>query len=313
MEDPSGIKQKEYWLKKLDWVQKFSEGSKWQRLTSRPVKYISAIFYRKLLYPIIKKPSKAKRLTFFGKEIAIPLPVSTDIYLAGAKTHDSEIRLARFLIRHLKAGHQYLDIGAHIGFFSMLAAELSGRNGKILSAEPSATIYEYLKANISPYAQAKAIQALVSQQSGLTSFYEFDTLYSEYNTLLPDQYDKSDWYASRAPEKTSREAYTIEDLCRKYQLVPDIIKIDVEGAEYQVVSTLRDTSLCPVIIMEYILQDTKDMTHDLALDHLKSIGYWVKRIDSNGDLFPGDDFREVMRTKGLTSDNIAFVRESSQY
>src|SRR5690606_18959026 len=133
--------------------------------------YLNAIFYRKLLYPIIKKPSKAKRLTFFGKEIAIPLPVSTDIYLAGAKTHDSEIRLARFLIKHLELNQQYLDIGAHIGFFSVLAAELCGKNGKILSVEPSATIYEYLKTNVSSYNQAKAIQALVSEQSGLTSFF----------------------------------------------------------------------------------------------------------------------------------------------
>lgn len=313
MQDPSEIKRKEKWLKQLNWVQKFSEGSKWHRLSARPKEYLSAIFYRKLLYPIQKKPTKLSRDTFFRKRIAIPLPVSTDIYLAGAKTHDSEIRLARFLIRHLKTDQQYLDIGAHIGFFSMLAAELCGRNGKILSVEPSATIYEYLNTNVSQYTQAEAIQALVSQKSGLTSFYEFDTLYSEYNTLLPDQYDKSDWYASHVPEKTSREAYTIEDLCMKYKLSPDIIKIDVEGAEYQVVSTLKDTSLCPIIIMEYILQEDKDLTHDLALDHLKKIGYDVKRIDSNGDLVPGQDFKEVMHSRGLISDNIVFVRESAQY
>jgi FkbM family methyltransferase len=308
MEDPADNKRKAHWLKQLDWVQTFSEGSKWHRLASRPKEYLSAIFYRKLLYPVKKKPTNVKRLTFFGKEISIPLPVSTDIYLAGAKTHDSEIRLARYLIRHLRTNQQYIDIGAHIGFFSMLAAELTGTNGKIISVEPSATIYEYLKANVSSYTQAKPIQALVSQQSGLTSFYEFDTLYSEFNTLLPDQYDKTDWYASRAPEKTSREAYTIEDLCRKFDMKPDIIKIDVEGAEYQVVSTLKDTSVCPVIIMEYILQEDKDMTHNLALEHLKSIGYEVKRIDSNGDLVPGDYFREVMKSKGTNSDNIVFVR-----
>lgn len=313
MEDSAEKKRNEIWLNKLEWVQKFSEGSKWQRLAARPKEYLSAIFYRKLLYPILKKPSNVKRTTIFGSEIAIPLPVSTDIYLAGAKTHDSEIRLARFLIRYLKSDQQYLDIGAHIGFFSMLAAELSGKNGKIISVEPSATIYEYLKTNVSPYSHAKPVQALISEQSGPTSFFEFDTLYSEYNTLLPDQYNNSDWYASRAPQKTSREAYTIEDLCKKFEISPDIIKIDVEGAEYQVVSTLKDTSLCPVIIMEYILQDDKDMTHDLALDHLKSIGYKVKRIDQHGNLVPGDNFRDVMRSKGLNSDNIVFVGTNTPF
>lgn len=308
MEDTARIKRNEEWLKNLDWVQKFSEGSKWHRLIARPMKYLSAIFYRKLMYPIKKNPSKVKRFTFFGKEITIPLPVSTDIYLAGAKTHDSEIRLARFLIRHLTSDQQYIDIGAHIGFFSMLASELCGKNGKILSIEPSATIHEYLKLNLSSYPQAIAIQALVSEQTGTTSFYEFDTLYSEYNTLLPEQYGKTDWYAGRLPTETSREAYTIEDLCRKNDIIPDIIKIDVEGAEYQVVSTLKDTSLCPVIIMEYILQDEKEMTHDAALNHLISIGYTLKRIDSNGTLVPGEDFRKVMREKGLTSDNLVFVK-----
>ena len=308
MEDHKEDLKKENWLKQLDWVREFSEGSKWHRLTSRPVEYLNAIFKRKVLYPIKRKPSNVKRLTFFGQEISIPLPVSTDIYLAGAKTHDSEIRLARFLIRHLKKNHQYLDIGAHIGFFSMLAAELCGKNGKILSVEPSSNIHGYLKTNISQYSQVRAIQALVSEKSGITSFFEFDTLYSEYNTLLPDQYDKSDWYASHLPEKTSRDSYTIEDLCNKFELSPDIIKIDVEGAEYQVVSTLKDTSLCPMIIMEYILQENKDMTHDLALEHLTSIGYEMKRIDREGNLVPGDQFRETMREKGLTSDNIVFVR-----
>lgn len=300
--------KRESWLKQLDWVQKFSEGSKWYRLAARPKEYLTAILYRKLLYPLQKKATDTHRITFFGKNITIPLPVSTDIYLAGAKTHDSEIRLARFLIKELRPGQKYIDIGAHIGFFSMLAAELAGVEGKIISVEPSTGTYKYLQINTKSYPNVTAIQALVSQQSGSTSFFEFDTLYSEYNTIHPEQYKQDAWYAANAPLKTERESFTLRDLCNHYNLQPDIIKIDVEGAEYQVVSTLKDTSLCPVIIMEYILLDEKDMTHDLALNHLLKIGYELKRISTDGHLVPGENFREILHSTGLTSDNIVLVR-----
>src|SRR5690606_22546374 len=92
----------------LDAVQNIARGSKLQRLRSNPAKYIYSVFFIKLLYKITKKEKIVSTPLFFNRPMTIALPASTDIYLTGGKSHDSEIRLARFMIQTLKPGDHFL-------------------------------------------------------------------------------------------------------------------------------------------------------------------------------------------------------------
>lgn len=103
-------------IKQLSEVEKIASSSKIRRLLDNPYKYLYAILFRQLAYSRKKREVIKTTTLFYGKKMKVALPASTDIYLTGGKSHDSEIRLARFLIQNLSGEEHFLDIGAHYGY-----------------------------------------------------------------------------------------------------------------------------------------------------------------------------------------------------
>jgi FkbM family methyltransferase len=59
-----------------------------------------------------------------------------------------EPNLTRFVRHRLRAGDVFVDVGANIGYFSLLASGLVGKQGRVLAFEASPTIYEQFLDNI---------------------------------------------------------------------------------------------------------------------------------------------------------------------
>ncbi|MEZ4982586.1 MAG: hypothetical protein R2769_13585 [Saprospiraceae bacterium] len=116
-------------------------------MSADPFKYLGAILHRQLVFPLQKKSWETKSKTFWGEEMILLLPSSTDIYLTGGKSHDSEIRLAKFLIHQLRPGDTFVDIGTHYGYFTLLALEIVGASGKVFSLEASPVNFSILEKN----------------------------------------------------------------------------------------------------------------------------------------------------------------------
>jgi len=145
--------RKEYHMKKnelleeLDRIERFANQSRLQRMLSTPRKYVYGLLYHKLFYNVHSIGKLVHADTFFGRRIQLCLPSAMDIYLCGGKTHASEIRLARFLVQHLYEDDTFLDIGAHIGFFSLLASHIAAK-GQVVSVEASPQTYALLESNV---------------------------------------------------------------------------------------------------------------------------------------------------------------------
>src|SRR5271154_1682751 len=60
-----------------------------------------------------------------------------------------EPNLTAFLNRRLKSGDVFIDIGANIGYYSLLAERRVGPGGSVLAIEASPSIYDLLRKNIS--------------------------------------------------------------------------------------------------------------------------------------------------------------------
>src|SRR5690606_8834209 len=130
----------------VDRVERLARTSIRGRLAARPWRYLSALGYRKLVHPIFRAGWKVSTSTFFGARMQLLLPAATDVYLTGGKTHDSEIRLSRFLINRLKPGDSFVDVGAHFGFFTLLAAHLAGSDGRVWAFEAAPRNFHILEA-----------------------------------------------------------------------------------------------------------------------------------------------------------------------
>lgn len=283
------------------------------RFLHSPSAYLFAMMYRLLLYPVRRIPWKLKRTLFFGEKLQIALPASTDIYLTAAKSHDSEIRLARYLIRTLHEGDHFVDIGAHVGYFSVLASSLVGTKGRVIACEPAMETYELLSENARGKSNLLALKTAVSDHVGEMSFYEFSSSHSEYNSGDITQYAATDWLKNNAPQKRCIPCVTIDYLCTQQQINPHIIKIDVEGGESQVIRGALSclTAHHPAIVMEYHPASRNLAAHNLASDLLLEAGYRCHQIDAAGELKVIGHPSVYFRGSNTDSDNLVFARHES--
>ncbi len=276
----------------------------------QPLKYIYAIGFRELLYKIRHKQKIVSTTLFFGRKMTIALPAATDIYLTGGKSHPSEVRLARFLIKSLHAGNSFMDIGAHYGYFTLLAAELVGHSGMVRSFEPASDSFNILSRNVADRKNITVFPVAVSDGVVNVAFYEFENMQSEYNSMEIGQFESEGWFKRKVPRKVSVPATTIDMVTEETGFRPDIIKVDVEGAEDKVVMGGQGflQSRAPVIILEYLAVTRHNKAHQKAVALLRSWGYVAHIINKAGEVIPVSDIENNLKINGLNSDNIVFLK-----
>jgi len=138
-------------------------------------------------------------------------------------THEE--RVQEILAREVRAGSVVYDIGAHAGFFSLLSSRLAGADGRVLAFEPRAENIERLRRNIAANSagNVEVVPAAASDRAGEAPFV------MHASTL--EGYLAADGEISAARVRTE----TIDALVAGGMTPPDLMKIDVEGAEAAVI------------------------------------------------------------------------------
>lgn len=294
-------------------VEKLATGSKLSRLLANPYKYLTSVIYNKFLYKISDLGLERTTRLFFGKVITVRLPAGTDIYVTGGKSHSSELRLANYLIKNLKTGNTFVDVGAHIGYFSLLASEIVGPDGIVLSFEPAQRSFQLLQKNSADCANISIFRNVVSDNNEQEDFFELPTVYSEYNSINVEQYSDEKWFSAVKIEKSSVRSVTLDKIALDYNVTPDIIKIDVEGAEFKVLTGATNVlnSCHPIIIMEYLSDSRENSNHVKAISFLQNLGYNYYLIDDNGSLMHINNLEAYLKSKNLESDNLVFLNSNN--
>jgi len=141
-----------------------------------------------------------------------------------------------FLTNNCKPGAVIIDIGAHIGLFSVIAAQVTGNKGKVYAFEPAPTTYSLLQKTLAinnNNGLIETFQKAVGGETGKITFFVSDDKADNSNSLV--QYKDHRPIHGIDIDVTTIDAFVKEkDLSRL-----DFIKIDVEGAEYD---TLRGAS-----------------------------------------------------------------------
>jgi FkbM family methyltransferase len=132
-----------------------------------------------------------------------------------------------------------LDIGAYVGFFSLLAAHANPR-GQVYSFEPMPQIFGRLKANVARnyLKNVECFLSAVGAERGTADFY-----YST-DTLLPTSSSLSQEFMQETPNltHTSVPVATIDDFVRERGIARvDLIKIDTESTEPDVLRGMSKT------------------------------------------------------------------------
>ncbi len=292
--------------KKLDDIAHIAGGSRAGRFLHDPLRYTAAIGYWRLIYPLCKRGRFAHARTFFGTCMEVVLPSATEIFLFGAKTHDSEIRLSRYMLNHLHPGETFADVGAHFGYFSLLASHLVGPTGLVYSFEASRSTFGVLEKNTAPHANITPLHRAVSDSNRPLTFHEFPVLFSEYNTLVMPDAGTSGWLRRNPPQSINVQGIRLDNYFLEKNDLPDLVKIDVEGAEPQVLRGMEAllTRHKPTLVMEYLSDSSQRDAHRKAIAYARHLGYTQFLIDKNGNPQPCEDIEAAMSAAGLDSDNI---------
>jgi FkbM family methyltransferase len=171
---------------------------------------------------------KATATTFWGEpmHVAFPEVVSLTIYRYGY----FEAELVRVFAQILKPGMVFFDVGAHFGFFSMLAARLVGPAGKVHAFEPTPSTFEMLTSNLSGRPNVTLVNAAVSDKDTTLTFHDFGLGHSAFNSLYGGKLSTADRAAAQGRE-IRVNCRSLDSYCDETRVDPDLLKIDTEGAE----------------------------------------------------------------------------------
>ncbi len=153
-----------------------------------------------------------------------------------------------FLTNSCKPGSVIIDIGAHIGLFSVIASQVTGNKGKVYAFEPAPNTYGLLQKTLSINHSGQLIepfQKAVGKESGKITFFISDGEADNSNSLVNYKDDRP--LHGIDVEVTSVDAFVKEKGMNRL----DFIKIDVEGAEYDTLLGASQTlqNLRPVCIV----------------------------------------------------------------
>jgi FkbM family methyltransferase len=192
------------------------------------------------------------------------------------------------------------DIGANIGRYSLTFAV--NPENTIISVEASPNTFNMLKINMSPFTNVTPLEYAVSDsKEPYITFYncQSDTLSTlDINWLTSSESRFGDHQGRFSPIQV--KAITLDALIEKYG-VPDILKIDVEGAEEQVIRSL--SKKVPILLFEWAAE-WKDSLK-LAIDHLTSLGFTKFHVQKE------DKYSYYPLDFDLTSDQCKQVLEAS--
>lgn len=156
-----------------------------------------------------------------------PLLVPPDDQVGRSLREGFELAERDLVTRLLIQGDSFVDIGAHVGLYTVLAAHRVGVTGEVVAAEPHPESFAVLQQNVERHALrriARPLQVAVSDENG----------FAELN--LP-QRSKAAWSSLGEPWALSERSVTVETVTVDSFLRgtrPFLIKIDVEGWERRV-------------------------------------------------------------------------------
>jgi FkbM family methyltransferase len=154
--------------------------------------------------------------------------IGLSIYLYGLY----EYAVTRFMKAYLQPGMKFVDIGANRGYYTLLAVKRVGASGKVTAFEPVPELFEELECNVAlnGFLNVDPQRLVLSDHPGDVDFF---INRSSVNTGLSSLV--APVTASAEIEKRRMVATTLDRyfLLEKRPL-PDLLKVDVEGAEAQV-------------------------------------------------------------------------------
>jgi FkbM family methyltransferase len=267
-------------------IQKYENSSgskipnKLQRIKLLKHRYIIETFLRKCGLRI-QLPLKL----FWGKKILLPIGDVDSRYLYYfGMLGTAELPLTKFMANNLKNGDIFYDVGSNYGFFSQLACEIIN-NGECHAFEPDADTFAYLEKNL--YDSNEKTKVFLNNKA-LTNINGEVTFYSRKDFGASGTSTTSEEAVSLRGRNYSVEkvpSLTLDEYVKTHN-PPSMIKIDIEGGEYNMLLGAKEVLLQykPTIVLEVSGFEEGEKLSQKAINFLIENGYSANRLSSDGKI-----------------------------
>jgi FkbM family methyltransferase len=182
--------------------------------------------------------ARAEAELFWGDRMTVILPDPIGWQLYGYGFYEPDV--SAFLVGHLRHGMVFLDIGAHMGYFALLASRAVGPSGQVHAFEPTPRIAAVLRSNTQGRTNVRVHQAAVWSEVTRLRLKDYGPTMSPLNSVLDARLDAETRQRSNVIEYEV-DATTVDEYTRQARIRPDFVKIDAESAERWVLQGMQRT------------------------------------------------------------------------
>jgi FkbM family methyltransferase len=249
-----------------------------ERVPAPAMRWVSRQQFRPVIGPLVRTSTSWLRNR--PRTVAAGQAAGMRIHPAGANAGyalgTSEPLIQSVFAEHIRVGGVVWDVGANIGFYSLIASRLVGERGRVVAFEPLPANLEAIGRNLAlnDVHNVELAGVALSDTEGTADL----QVHSRQTWAKLDT--SADTGFQRERQASGQIEVAVSTIDRQLQSlpVPDLLKIDIEGAE---VAALRGAGTLlsahrPTVICE--LHGTNDAVCEL----LESHGYSVSAIETPG-------------------------------
>lgn len=276
-----------------------------KKLVFNGFKRVAGIVVRSSAYKFLPEPIKQAGFKVFAKlKPSVANVLGHTIYLNPSDRIISHHLLffgifepyeTSLFLEALTSDMTVVDIGANIGYYTILAAEKIGPAGHIIAFEPEPQNFSLLKKNVTvnDVKNASLFQKAVSDRESKIKLYLAAENMGDHRIYDP----------SGTREFVEIEAIVLDDFLESHGLKPDIIKMDIQGAELKAFEGMRRTlaeAKTLTLFTEYWPSQIEEFGGDPRkfLEGLVELGFHLSVIDEHQRSVQDKNVDEIIRMCG---------------
>jgi FkbM family methyltransferase len=211
-----------------------------------------------------------------GAGLRLRFPQNLD-YISGT----SELPVQEVLVQRLRSGEVFYDIGANMGFFSLVAARQVGSNGCAYAFEPVAENAAFVRENarLNCLENLKLFELAVGRASGRAELLLTD--WDGGASLASSEVKPSKPVARRSVRVVALDDFISAERLR----MPNFVKIDVEGVELAVLQGMTGTIAAARPVLLYEVDDGNRESFDRRWaeldDFVSGLGYEIIHLEDS--------------------------------
>jgi FkbM family methyltransferase len=171
-------------------------------------------------------------------------------------------------LKLVKPNNVVVEVGANLGYFTRLFANLVGTKGSVLAFEPIPSTREQLLRNVNNLKQVTILPYAISDEVGKFMMYVPGDIHGQASLKM---HSRSGWGAAGEVTSVSVECIPLALIKQVKALAHiDFMKVDVEGAELQVLKGAR----------EILVRDHPILHLEIEERWMTSFGYGADEVES---------------------------------